>query len=53
MFQDIQFDVNAGEMLAVMGPSGIGKSMLSKAIALYARFNVGFRRYPLRGHQRK
>ncbi|GAL20162.1 oligopeptide transport ATP-binding protein OppD [Vibrio maritimus] len=33
LFQDIQFEVNAGEMLAVMGPSGIGKSMLSKAIA--------------------
>nr|WP_268980644.1 ATP-binding cassette domain-containing protein [Vibrio mediterranei] len=33
LFQGIQFDVSAGEMLAVMGPSGIGKSMLSKAIA--------------------
>ncbi|MGR5285483.1 ATP-binding cassette domain-containing protein [Vibrio maritimus] len=33
LFQDIQFDINAGEMLAVMGPSGIGKSMLARAIA--------------------
>ncbi|WP_112480044.1 ATP-binding cassette domain-containing protein [Vibrio variabilis] len=33
LFQDIQFEIAAGEILAVMGPSGIGKSMLSKAIA--------------------
>ncbi|MCL9775673.1 ATP-binding cassette domain-containing protein [Vibrio methylphosphonaticus] len=33
LFQDVQFNVHAGEVLAVMGPSGIGKSMLSKAIA--------------------
>ncbi|MGR5144605.1 ATP-binding cassette domain-containing protein [Photobacterium sp. DNB23_23_1] len=33
LFQDLALEVNAGEMLAVMGPSGIGKSMMSKAIA--------------------
>ena len=33
LFQGVQFNVRAGEVLAVMGPSGIGKSMLSKAIA--------------------
>lgn len=33
LFQNITFEVNAGEILAVMGPSGIGKSMMSKAIA--------------------
>ncbi|MFA0439930.1 ABC transporter ATP-binding protein [Vibrio sp. 10N.286.49.C2] len=33
LFQDVHFDVYPGEMLAVMGPSGIGKSMLTKAIA--------------------
>lgn len=33
LFQNIEFDLKAGELLAVMGPSGIGKSMLSKAIA--------------------
>ncbi|MFM2587342.1 ATP-binding cassette domain-containing protein [Vibrio sp. TBV020] len=33
LFSDISFSLKQGEMLAVMGPSGIGKSMLSKAIA--------------------
>lgn len=33
MFKDISFEVFQGEILAIMGPSGIGKSMLSKAIA--------------------
>ena len=33
LFQDIHFDVYRGELLAIMGPSGIGKSMLSRAIA--------------------
>ncbi|PSW16577.1 ABC transporter ATP-binding protein [Photobacterium rosenbergii] len=33
LFKNIAFEVNAGEILAVMGPSGIGKSMMSKAIA--------------------
>ncbi|PSW09154.1 ABC transporter ATP-binding protein [Photobacterium sanctipauli] len=33
LFQEINFDVSQGEVLAIMGPSGIGKSMLSKAIA--------------------
>lgn len=33
LFSDITFDVSRGELLAIMGPSGIGKSMLSRAIA--------------------
>nr|WP_255725371.1 ATP-binding cassette domain-containing protein [Photobacterium sp. OFAV2-7] len=33
LFKNITFDVSQGEVLAIMGPSGIGKSMLSKAIA--------------------
>nr|WP_117234815.1 ATP-binding cassette domain-containing protein [Vibrio maerlii] len=33
LFSDINFDLYAGEVIAVMGPSGIGKSMLSKAVA--------------------
>jgi ABC-type glutathione transport system ATPase component len=33
LFRNISFDLLEGEVLAIMGPSGIGKSMLSKAIA--------------------
>ncbi|ANO32544.1 ABC transporter ATP-binding protein [Vibrio breoganii] len=33
IFKDLSFAINSGQTLAVMGPSGIGKSMLSKAIA--------------------
>ncbi|MGF1787780.1 ATP-binding cassette domain-containing protein [Photobacterium swingsii] len=33
LFNHITCDVSQGEVLAIMGPSGIGKSMLSKAIA--------------------
>ncbi|NOH81752.1 ABC transporter ATP-binding protein [Vibrio sp. RE86] len=33
LFEDIAFDLFPGEVLALMGPSGTGKSMLSKAIA--------------------
>lgn len=33
IFKDLSLEIFAGEMLAVMGPSGIGKSMLSKAVA--------------------
>ncbi|WP_200164547.1 ABC transporter ATP-binding protein [Francisella adeliensis] len=33
LFKNISFDLFQGEVLAVMGPSGIGKSMLSKAVA--------------------
>ncbi|WP_435532861.1 ATP-binding cassette domain-containing protein [Vibrio hippocampi] len=33
LFQDISFELYQGEIVAIMGPSGIGKSMLSKAIA--------------------
>lgn len=33
IFGELRFTVHAGELLAVMGPSGIGKSMLAKAIA--------------------
>ncbi|UJF16871.1 ATP-binding cassette domain-containing protein [Vibrio sp. SS-MA-C1-2] len=33
LFKSISFELFQGETLAVMGPSGIGKSMLSKAIA--------------------
>ncbi|GAB7219745.1 ATP-binding cassette domain-containing protein [Vibrio comitans] len=33
LFKDLSFDINPGQTIAVMGPSGIGKSMLSKAIA--------------------
>lgn len=32
-FSDISFDLCQGEVIAIMGPSGIGKSMLSKAVA--------------------
>ncbi|MCG6410263.1 ATP-binding cassette domain-containing protein [Vibrio fluvialis] len=32
-FSDISFDLCEGEVIAIMGPSGIGKSMLSKAVA--------------------
>lgn len=33
LFRNISFTLAEGEVLAVMGPSGIGKSMLSKAVA--------------------
>ncbi|MCW8335642.1 ATP-binding cassette domain-containing protein [Vibrio paucivorans] len=33
LFKDISFELFQGEILAIMGPSGIGKSMLSKAVA--------------------
>ncbi|GEA49823.1 hypothetical protein VIN01S_06270 [Vibrio inusitatus NBRC 102082] len=33
IFEDLSFAIDPGHTLAVMGPSGIGKSMLSKAIA--------------------
>lgn len=33
LFKDISFELSQGEVLAIMGPSGIGKSMLSKAVA--------------------
>ncbi|WP_081249192.1 ATP-binding cassette domain-containing protein [Aliivibrio fischeri] len=33
LFKHISFDLFQGEILAIMGPSGIGKSMLSKAVA--------------------
>ena len=33
LFKDISFELFQGEVLAIMGPSGIGKSMLSKAVA--------------------
>ncbi|MCP3698254.1 MAG: ABC transporter ATP-binding protein [Aliivibrio sp.] len=33
LFKGIDFDVSRGELLAVMGPSGIGKSMLVRAIS--------------------
>ncbi len=33
LFKHISFDLFQGEVLAIMGPSGIGKSMLSKAVA--------------------
>lgn len=33
LFKDLSFAIHPGQTLAVMGPSGIGKSMLSKAIA--------------------
>ncbi|MDR9828858.1 ATP-binding cassette domain-containing protein [Vibrio sp. FNV 38] len=32
LVQSLSFDLKAGEILAVMGPSGTGKSMLSRAI---------------------
>ncbi|MFI3246143.1 MAG: ATP-binding cassette domain-containing protein [Ferrimonas sp.] len=42
LFSDLSFTLAAGEMVAIMGPSGIGKSMLAKAIAGYlpAELNV-------------
>ncbi len=33
LFANVSFTLGEGEVLAVMGPSGIGKSMLAKAIA--------------------
>lgn len=33
LFQNIEFTVSQGEVLAIMGPSGTGKSMLLKAVA--------------------
>lgn len=33
LFRDISFELCQGEVIAIMGPSGIGKSMLSKAVA--------------------
>jgi ABC-type glutathione transport system ATPase component len=33
LFKNISFELFQGEILAIMGPSGIGKSMLSRAIA--------------------
>lgn len=33
LFQDISFSAHGGELIAIMGPSGIGKSMLTRAIA--------------------
>nr|WP_246225567.1 ATP-binding cassette domain-containing protein [Vibrio agarilyticus] len=33
LFEGISFELFQGERLAIMGPSGIGKSMLSKAVA--------------------
>lgn len=33
LFENISFEIHPGEVLAIMGPSGIGKSMLSKVVA--------------------
>lgn len=33
LFEKISFEAHAGELIAIMGPSGIGKSMLTRAIA--------------------
>ncbi|WP_197456274.1 ABC transporter ATP-binding protein [Francisella hispaniensis] len=40
LFKDISFELFQGEVLAIMGPSGIGKSMLSKAIAGFLPSNI-------------
>lgn len=40
LFRDITFDLKKGQTLAVMGPSGIGKSMLSKAIAGFLPLDI-------------
>lgn len=40
IFEDISFTLEKGETLAIMGPSGIGKSMLSKAIAGFVPADV-------------
>ncbi|MGF1805948.1 ATP-binding cassette domain-containing protein [Aliivibrio sifiae] len=45
LFNDITFDVSRGELLAIMGPSGIGKSMLSRAIAGFTSDTI-----QVRGH---
>ena len=39
ILEGISFDVDAGEMIAIMGPSGSGKSTLLEAIATILRLN--------------
>ncbi|OCH15562.1 MULTISPECIES: ATP-binding cassette domain-containing protein [unclassified Aliivibrio] len=51
LFSDVTFDVSRGELLAIMGPSGIGKSMLSRAIAGFTADPIQVKGYiSLSGH---
>jgi len=41
LLQDISFDICAGERLAIVGPSGSGKSLLLRALALLDAIDAG------------
>jgi putative ABC transport system ATP-binding protein len=52
LIRDVSFAIHAGDRLGILGPSGAGKTVLLRAIALLDRLDagaIGWRGHPVRG----
>ena len=41
LFKDLSFSLDSGEILAIMGPNGVGKTSLIRAICGFEKFKEG------------
>ena len=47
IFRDVSVTIEAGQRIALVGPSGSGKSLLLKSLALLHRVNEGHVEWPV------